>query len=84
MDAGLSAFEAIKAGTANAAEFLGAADEFGTVTVGRIADLILLHGNPLEDITNTTRRAGVMVRGTWFSDGDLDKMLEKIAESFER
>jgi len=81
---GLNLAETTQAGTANAAEFLGAADEFGTVVVGHIADLILLHGNPLEDITNTTRRTGGMVRGTWFSDGDLDKMLEKIAESFER
>ena len=84
VDAGLSPFEALRAGTSNPAEFLGAANEFGTVEVGMIADLMLLNENPLDDITHTTRRAGVMVRGAWFSEDRLHEMLEQVAVGFER
>lgn len=84
VDAGLSPFEALRAGTSNPAEFLGAANDFGTVEVGMIADLMLLDENPLDDITNTTRRAGVMVRGEWFSAVRLQGMLEQVALGYER
>ena len=46
VEAGLRPYEAIRAGTVDAAEFLGARGEFGTVSVGVRADLILLEGNP--------------------------------------
>ena len=59
------------------------ADEFGAVKVGYIADLILLDGNPLEDIAHTTHRAGVMVRGQWFPEAELQQMLEDVAASHE-
>lgn len=84
VDAGLSPFEALRAGTSNPAEFLGAANEFGIVKVGMIADLMLLNENPFDDITNTKQRAGVMVRGEWFSESQLQIMLEQIAEKYER
>ena len=83
VDAGLSPYEAIKTGTTNAAVFLGASKEFGKVAVGLRADLILLNNNPLVDINNTTNITGVMVRGKWFSDDELNLMLEDLALSFE-
>ncbi|MFL5583033.1 MAG: amidohydrolase family protein [Gemmatimonadaceae bacterium] len=65
VSAGLTPYEALRAATANAADFLGGADRAGVVTAGRRADLLLLDANPLERIDNTRRIAGVMVRGRW-------------------
>ena len=50
--AGMTPYEAIRAGTADAAEFLNQGKEFGVVAVGRRADLLLLNANPLEDVKN--------------------------------
>jgi hypothetical protein len=72
---GLSPFEALRAATANAADFLGAPHRSGIIAVGNTADLVLLERNPLEDITNARRVAGVMVRGRWLSAVDLRQML---------
>lgn len=77
---GMTPYETIKAATRNAAEFLGALDEFGTVAVGRRADLILVKANPLNDVANITKRVGVMVRGRWLSESELQKKLDMFAE----
>jgi imidazolonepropionase-like amidohydrolase len=79
-DAGLSAYEALRAGTSGAAEFMNAADEWGSVAVGRRADLLLLDANPLIDVTNAARRVGVMVRGRWLGEAELQQKLVAIAE----
>jgi hypothetical protein len=79
VDAGLTPFEAISAGTRNAAAFLGASGEFGTITPGKRADLILLKANPLESVGNVARRRGVMVRGRWIPEARLRQMLEALA-----
>lgn len=76
--AGLTPYEALRAATANAAEFLGVADR-GTIAAGQEADLVLLDANPLADIANTRHIAGVMLRGRWFSGADLGAMLEELA-----
>ena len=73
--AGLSPYEAIKAGTSDAARFLNQENEFGTVALGRRADLILLSANPLDDVGNVTKRTGVMVRGQWLSEDKLQRRL---------
>ena len=82
VDAGLTPYQALKAGTRDAAEFMGALNEMGTISVGKRADLILVGGNPLESITNTTRRVGVMVRGRWYTANDLQKQLDALAASY--
>jgi hypothetical protein len=81
--AGLSPYEALRSATANAAEFLKT-DKFGTVTEGKAADLVLVEANPLKDVSNASRRLGVMVRGRWFSEEELRKMLEGLAASYEK
>ena len=78
VDAGLSPYEALRTGTVNAAEFLDL--DTGIVAVGRVADLVLLDANPLEDIANSRRIHGVMVRGTWYARGDLDRRLSRYVE----
>ncbi|HXF40854.1 MAG TPA: amidohydrolase family protein [Blastocatellia bacterium] len=78
--AGLSPYESLRTATVNAAEFMQT-DKFGTVAVGKAADLILVEGNPLVDVNNASRRAGVMVRGRWFSEEELRKMLEEMSAS---
>jgi Amidohydrolase family len=76
--AGLSPYEALRAATANAAEFLAEEGQRGTVAVGQRADLILLDANPLTDIAFTRRLAGVMLRGRWLSKDDITTMLERL------
>jgi imidazolonepropionase-like amidohydrolase len=80
--AGLSPYEALRASTSGAAEFMQAAEEWGTVEVGRRADLLLLEANPLDDVRNAARRVGVMVRGRWFEEAALSSQLEELAARF--
>ena len=76
--AGLTPYESLRTATANPAEFLRT-DNFGTVGVGKRADLILVNGDPLKDINNASRRAGVMVQGRWFTEEELKKMLNEMS-----
>jgi imidazolonepropionase-like amidohydrolase len=75
--AGLTPFEALRTATANPALVLGVPGEFGIVVPGARADLLLLDANPLEDVGNTERLAGVMVRGRWLTAADLLRMREE-------
>jgi hypothetical protein len=84
VDAGLTPYQAILAGTRNAAEALNAVNEFGTVSVGKRADLILIEGNPLENINEVSKQSGVMVRGRWLSEAEIRKRLDEIAASFAK
>ncbi len=79
--AGLSPYEALRAATANAGEFLHRADRVGTVAVGKQADLILLDPNPLENVANARRIAGVVVRGRWLSDADIRTIIQELRRS---
>jgi imidazolonepropionase-like amidohydrolase len=74
---GLSPFEALRTATTNAALVLGAAGEFGIVAPGARADLLLLDGNPLADVANTERMAGLMLRGRWLSAADLQRIRDQ-------
>jgi imidazolonepropionase-like amidohydrolase len=62
---GLTNFEVLRAATWAPAAFLGMLDSAGTVAPGRVADLVLLDANPLDDIRNTRRIAGVFARGRY-------------------
>ena len=76
--AGLTPYEALRTGTINAARALHAESEFGTVDVGKRADLLLLEANPLGDISNIKRRSGVMLRGRWLPETELRGRLAEI------
>jgi imidazolonepropionase-like amidohydrolase len=82
--AGLTPYEALLAGTRNAAEFVGAPGEFGAVAVGARADLIMTEDNPLEDVGALAKTAGVMVRGVWLTSKELTERLDRLAESYEQ
>ncbi len=72
---GLTPFEALQTGTTAVAFFLGT--NTGVVAVGRDADLLLLDANPLDDIANSQRIHGVMLRGLWLSETAIASRLEK-------
>jgi imidazolonepropionase-like amidohydrolase len=76
---GLTPYEVLVTGTRNPAVYFGTPDDFGTVAVGRRADLILLEANPLQDIANARRVAGVMVRGRWLPQQEIQQRLDAIA-----
>jgi len=78
VQAGFRPYEVLDAGTRNVAEYFGASGEFGTVAVGKRADLILLEVNPLADVGNAAKRAGVMVRGRWVTESEIQKRLGSI------
>jgi imidazolonepropionase-like amidohydrolase len=61
--AGLTPLEAIAAATLRPAEFLSLQDQMGTIDVGKVADLVLLHADPLEDINNIRKIAAVISQG---------------------
>ncbi|MCP5091845.1 MAG: amidohydrolase family protein, partial [Gammaproteobacteria bacterium] len=73
--AGLTPLEALRTGTTAVAEFLGT--NTGSVQVGKDADLVLLDANPLDDIQNSRRIHGVMLRGQWLSATTLEHRLEQ-------
>jgi len=84
VDAGLTTFEALETATSNAAEALGQLDLFGTVTVSKRADLILVSANPLDDIANASKLCGVMVSGRWYPKKELHGYLEEVRERRSR
>ena len=82
--AGLTPMEALQAATRNPAKFLGKLDSLGTIEKGKIADLVLLEANPLEDIHNTRRVAAVVLGGKFISQPELQMMLDKVEADVKR
>jgi len=78
VQAGLSPGEALRTATLNPAEFLGREKEFGSIAVGKRADLVLLERNPLNDIRHTTSVWGVIRAGQYLDRAGLDRMLEAV------
>jgi imidazolonepropionase-like amidohydrolase len=79
VQAGLSPLQALQTATLNPASYLEATDSVGTVEVGKLADLILLQANPLQDISNTRRIAAVVLRGRYLDRRDLDALMARVA-----
>lgn len=77
VDAGLTPYQALRTGTVNVAAYLNMNDG-GTINAGNVADLILIDGNPLTDVTNTKKISGVMMRGQWLSKAEIEAGLKKI------
>jgi imidazolonepropionase-like amidohydrolase len=73
--AGFAPIDALRAATLGAAQFLGREGEFGTIEAGKIADLVLLDANPLENITKTRKISAVIRGGRYFDRAALDNLL---------
>lgn len=74
---GFTPYEAIAAGTVNASKVVKAmigVNDFGTIEVGKRADLILVNENPLEDVANLKGLRGVMASGRWYDTAALQEM----------
>jgi hypothetical protein len=78
VEAGLTPMQALQTATLNPAKFLGTTANMGTVEKGKIADLVLLDANPLEDINNTRKIQAVVLAGRYFSRAQLDEMLHGV------
>jgi hypothetical protein len=76
--AGFMPMEALQTATRNPAKFLGELDEMGTVEEGKVADLVLLDANPLEDIRNTQKIRTVVLNGRYLDRAALDRMLAEV------
>ena len=79
-ESGLKPYEALRAATVVPATFLAKEKEFGTIATGKWADLLLIDGNPLEDVTRLKQPNGVMTRGRWFTREQLHQMLTALAQ----
>ncbi len=78
VEAGLTPYQALRTGTVNVAEYLNQSASTGTIAAGKQADLVLLNGNPLQDISQTTRIEGVLLGDQWMPKGYLEGELKKL------
>jgi imidazolonepropionase-like amidohydrolase len=82
--AGFTPFEALQTATLNPGRFFQMEDQLGTIEPGKIADLVFLDANPLEDIRNTQKVTAVIVNGRYLSKADLQKILQRVEESAKK
>ncbi len=76
VEAGLTPFEALRTGTVNVAAFFNSPDS-GSIKAGNVSDLVLLGGNPLNDINQTANVQGVMLGKNWLSSDYIRSELQK-------
>ncbi len=81
VQAGLTPLKALQTATINPADFLGLSKTVGTIEKGKIADLVLLNANPLENIANTKRIAAVVSSGRLLDRKALDGLLAGVADN---
>jgi imidazolonepropionase-like amidohydrolase len=82
--AGLLPLEALQAATLNPARYLESTDSLGTVEAGKLADLVLLDANPLEDIRNSQRISAVVLNGRYLDRRALDRLLAEAEAAANR
>jgi len=75
---GMTPMEALLSAHRRPAEFFGMQHDLGTVEVGKLADLVLLDDNPLQDIRNTRRIRAVVANGSLFRRADLNRIVADI------
>jgi imidazolonepropionase-like amidohydrolase len=84
VEAGFTPMESLQTATSNPAKFLRMEASFGSVEPGKVADLVLLRANPLEDIRNTQKINVVIAHGRLFDRGALDQILMRVAATARR
>jgi imidazolonepropionase-like amidohydrolase len=80
VDAGLTPFEALKTATINVGLFYGR-PELGVIKEGSNGDLVLINGNPLQNISNTQKIEGVLAGNRWMDRTSLDALLKKLEKN---
>ena len=75
VEAGLSPLQALQTATLLPARYLSATDSLGHIATGKVADLVLLDANPLQDIRNTRRINAVVMQGRYFDQAVLEQLL---------
>ena len=81
VEAGFTPMESLQTATSNPAKFLGRESSFGSVAPGKVADLVLLTANPLENIHNTQKISAVIASGRFFDRAALDAMLRQVEQA---
>jgi Amidohydrolase family len=81
VEAGFSPMESLQTATSNPAKFLGNESSFGSIDPGKIADLVLLAANPLDDIHNTQKIDAVIANGRLYDRAALDAILARVEGS---
>ncbi len=76
---GLTPYQALQSSTATPGRCLNR--KTGQIKLGHQADLVLTHANPLEDIAALREREGVMIRGKWYPQPELDRLMEELAKA---
>jgi imidazolonepropionase-like amidohydrolase len=71
---GLSSMEVLRSATLHGAEAMGLAQDLGSIEAGKLADLVILNKNPLDDIHNTTAIRYVMKDGELFEGDTLNQV----------
>ncbi|MBI3877648.1 MAG: amidohydrolase family protein, partial [Verrucomicrobia bacterium] len=72
-ECGLSSLEIITAATRNNAAFFRASASLGTIEPGKLADIVLIDGDPLKNITAMRQVKRVMLNGQWFTPAAPEK-----------
>lgn len=80
VESGLTPAEALRSATLEPARYLGAADSLGSVAPGRVADLVLLDGDPLADVGNTRRIQAVIQAGRLWTRPALEGLARAAGE----
>ena len=76
-EAGIPARDILRSATLTPVRFMGLEERLGSIQEGKVASMLLVRGNPLEDIRNAGQIESVFLRGRYFSRGDLDRLLEE-------
>lgn len=79
VEGGLTPYQALRTATINPARFLHATDSLGTVEVGKLADLVLLDADPLQDIRNTRKVHAVFLNGQLIDSSARQALLARAA-----
>ncbi len=81
VESGVTPLGALQMATRNPAVFMDATDKYGSVTPGKVADLVLLDADPLQDIHNTTKIWEVFLNGKEYDRAALDQILASAEQS---